>query len=375
MSWRRWMIVAVCTLAFGSLAVGCSDDDSNGGGSGYSVDEPEDFSSEFETLSARGLCTGVFECPEKQNQGTLLALSGFDDQESCEDYLSDVDGLFAGTFDEEITAVDEGRTTYSSQAAEECLEDIDESIDQCISFEKISLTHGACSGVFEGEKEEDEACIVSGECDSGVCEPSSDPDVCYGNCTAPGTAGEGESCAPGDCDLDEELSCSGPEGSGECVAPESVSDGDSCLTSSQCEEGTLCVENVCTEVSEPGGEDDTCTLTQTSVEACEGGLTCQDLAANSETGELEGVCASPLEEGDSCMEGIECQPGLFCDGGSITEGREGECAPVTEIGETCEGESSRECGTFGECVDVDGEMTCRPAGEDSDAEQCELPDE
>lgn len=373
MNWRRVCLTAVCCFAIGFLSIGCGDDDGDSnGGSGVSVDEPEDFTGEADERLLGAVCEGIFECPEKQNPEVMLAFSGFSDQQSCEAFLNESEALGSGNYDGLVEAAEDGRVTYSADEAEACLEDFDEATEECVAFEKIDLSTGACDSVFEGDKEEGDACLISEECADGECVPQSDPDICYGACEPSDGAGEGESCMPGDCNADEGLSCSSAQGDGECVANQSIGEGEACSQTIQCEGGLHCMEQECTQPDAPSEDGDACGFGDNS-EVCAGGLTCQDLTIDQQTGSVEGVCGSPLQEGDACLAPSECERGLFCEGADFETGQEGECAPITEVGAACG--NDEECGLFAECVDVDGEMTCRPNGEEPDGEQCELPDE
>lgn len=355
-------------MAIGSLNFGCADDDGDSNGGSVSVEEPEDFSNEANERLVTAACEGIFECPEKQDPNLLSFFSGFSDQQSCEAYLNDNEGVNAGDMQELVAAAEDGRVTYSPDAAEDCLEEFEEATQECTAVGKATFSGGACDEVFEGDKEEDDACLISEECAEGECDRQSDPDTCYGTCEPGGTAGEGESCSPGDCDPNENLTCSSTDGDGECVAPQSVGEDEPCRELSQCEGDLVCLDSVCTEPETPKEDGESCGYGEGLV-VCAGGLTCQDLASNSETGAVEGECGSPLQEGDSCLASFECERGLYCDGADFEAGEEGECAPTKEVDESCE--SSEECGVFTECVD----STCRPSGEDSEDEQCELPDD
>jgi hypothetical protein len=237
--------------------------------------------------NAAELCDKVFECDSR------AAATNYEDVESCRHELEQSCHTI-------LDAPDVGETPGSIAACTHSLAKM--SCDEFL-YEPVPAS---CT-VTPGKRAAGMACIVSSQCDSGVClheqgatcgacailiEPGERCDgkaVCpqgmlclQGYCAVPVL--EGGACTDSD-ECSRTLACQ----SGVCAKLQEV--GADCADNSACMHGTSCNEGLC-EADRPAGEGEECgRLANGHLAVCTGGRVCGP----------NGKCLRRIEEGQSCF--------------------------------------------------------------------------
>jgi hypothetical protein len=256
-----------------------------------------------------------------------------------------------------MEAVNEGRTSYDSAAAAECLDVMDRlSCEDFYDGPQPSI----CVQVFVGLQDNGATCVDDAECSGGWCDTRTDcPGACAdlvaegGNCAEGQRCGWNLACMDGSCVVDPGPLTLGQEcglmemrecayglwcdpGSGVCE--DQAGAGHPCEAANACEPGLGCFEGSCgapTFVSSAGGDCDPLTGAYCDLGS---GLVCT--MSLSETYE---TCEPAAQAGETCVdvEGqrfIPCDPlePIYCDAMGTNS-----CEDKKPGGETCQ--SSEEC--------------------------------
>lgn len=367
-------------------------------------------------------------CPKPE---PVFAVTGLSYQEYSDQFVIEACALFErcdrenpwpecrqvwGQEDDEgiIAGIQAGRVTYDRDAAASCIAGFHDL--QCADayFNRsvivaLEVEVPVCQDVFQGTVPLAGACYSPVDCagDDTFCDK---PDGCSGTCRA--FVADGATCSPGiavpfaeRCRLDgsfcdpvdsickpihadgtactDDVECRWGHGcvDGVCGAPPPVQTGEACLAAFQCPPNDLCRSE-----TGPGGpytcvtrvgEGASCTTDQSSVPACEAGLSCFDTGggllchaqqalggrcetdSNCTEGWCDSTCVPPRAEGEPC--GVEdpygtrhCQPGNFCSD-------DGTCTALLPDGEPCTNFTqcrSGDCSILGVCGAPDLPPAC-----------------
>lgn len=292
-------------------------------------------------------------------------------------------------------AVESGRQSFDQQAAEACIEMMEEEVTDATPCEQFYDTgetqmysfnsrydDSPCERVLRPEVGEDGKCLMRSDCKPGLhCDEEALADQCGGRCVPLG--GEGDACDLSALECEPGLDCI----DGQCQSDESSDDsksvGETCESTSECQGDLNCKEETGDGMRcrEPVGPGQTCEFGD-----CESGYACVRDPSNPEgdtriclergsrsAGESctePGVCESGLVchentcreverpgEGESCEGGLEyCQLGLVCRPTAGGSGR--TCEPYADVDEPC---------VDGACKpelycrnDDEGEGVCKP---------------
>jgi len=222
-----------------------------------------------------------------------------------------------------LAAVDAGIVRWHGEAAEECLDRLEQ-----VSCDRTSESyrHFSCDPLLTGTLSDGQSCALHGECISGECWTESCTDACcIGYCvgnTPPAVVAIGEVCGISECEAGawcENRLCVPLRGEGEACTYE---------LNGECMYGLACIDKVCTPPIESAAS---CTIAS---ECRMVGEQCSP----------RGMCGPLGQIGDLCISGNHCASHLVCDVGS-------HCAPAPRIGEAC-GAYSYECFDAGAFCDA-----------------------
>jgi hypothetical protein len=264
--------------------------------------------------------------------------------------------------DELPHAVGGARVDFDQQAAQRCLEALDE-VSSC--EELAAADRDDCEGVLSPRQGDGDDCIDHVECTQGLfCLKG---DSCPGQCTP--RRPDGGECS-GNAHCQEGLFCSGD--TGEC-ADASRAKGEACDSHLECASGLTCCtsQDACSDAEQGTcvdrrGQGEACgRLSGSRAMQCERGLHC-----------IDGTCGPGGDVGDSCHSNKPCEVGKRCHEGSCydlvlpgegcqTDGNcphtydcaEGICEPWPLAGESCE--EAESCYT-GVCNLIDMQCTWLP---------------
>jgi hypothetical protein len=309
--------VVLASVGLVSLACGSSTDP-GGGGSGPTI-------SELPAAYAEAICDTYLRC-------FPIVGRSFDAATCTKNQTAEIE---ASGFSDIEQAVDDGRATYDSSAARECLDAL-----QALPCDEIDAGQPeACDQAIAGTTPLGEDCTLDEECEGdGICDFDA---ACPGTCIAKLTAGkdcngQNSRCADG-------LVCS--DATNKCAAP--AGKGDACGggIEVQCAAPLLCLGDDADEDPPRAGECFDAADVQTEalgepcsfigdINLCEPDLSCVLAAVDGATLEFE--CQKFVEEGEPCGVGIpsQCPTGQYCSGVTLLA-LEGECADMPEAGEPC----------------------------------------
>ncbi len=362
MKCRYTLAVLLCAALVAFAGCGDNSNGGSGGGGGGNNGSGSVTYQQFKTQAldkfAKVMCSGVYDCPEKQSPAYVMFAGRFADKQAC--IAGVADALHIQVSDPEAdAAVQAGRVTFNADKASACLAAIDQMMASCPSLSDMQNidTLGACAEVTTPQQAEGEPCNNNDECVGGLCEFSSGGE-CYGTCTtAPSPAQEGDSCDSATCA--DGLVCA-PDASGNsstCIQPGSRAEGEGCeFGTGACQDGLVCgLAGTCMQAASYVDSGATCNFTDAP---CKAGLVCSDMHASGQN--YEGTCSAPLGQGGSCQTTYQCQVGMYCKMGSAGSGT---CETLKDNGASCEAGSECSSGTCGQ----DG--TCAAPG----GNVCEIP--
>jgi len=222
-------------------------------------------------------------------------------------------------------AVTAGRLTFDPAAAARCLSALGSA--PCTANAVLTPVPD-CEAVFAPVVAVGSQCFSSGECVGGYCDA---PDSCAGTCRAYLAAGA--SCTNAtQCDPRTDF-CD--PGSGSCTSLPVA--GASCSGEGSCFSGLFCVvsgSNTSGACQPAGMVGDVCQALTLSGSTCSPDLYCDATAAPA-------VCAARLSSGSACSSDAACSDGLACiglklDPTSLAVTAPGRCAPLLDVGSTCD---------------------------------------
>ncbi len=207
-----------------------------------------------------------------------------------------------------LAAVEAGRVRWNGDAAEDCLDRLEQ-----VTCDRTSESyrHLGCEPLFAGTVGEGAACTMSVECISNECWIEGCTDACCtGYCageTPPAIGRIGEVCRLSGCESGafcENSVCVPLRAERETCTYESVG---------ECAYGLTCVDEVCAAPVESG-------------QPCSFGSTCRLLG---ESCTPQGICGPLGQNGDVCISSNHCASHYVC-------GVESRCVPAPRIGEPCD---------------------------------------
>lgn len=354
-----------CLLVVAALfAGGCGDSMTPSGPHPYT-----EFAEQRNALLGELVCKSFFNCQDRPPIQVP-----YQDQEECLADFEDDSSLAIGSeFQGILQSIEEGRTAFDQQSADQCLDEMEVAIEMiaCNPSPEPTLGIQVCQEVLQPQLTLDDPCKVGlDECEGDLTCRRTDNEVCHGFCTEPDTSNrtikaEGETCTDaGDvCDPSENLQCTPVDdmGTQRCLREGTVMEGDQCKTSSICQPNLVCSLGTCKsfQVVSQGNSCDQ----QTAF--CETGYACIGESIDM------GTCSEFSGAGESCDNALDCRDGLFCDPPDAS-GMLGTCSERVAAGEVCDETKSNQCEPGLTCVlnERRGEAICQfPT-----APSCEIPE-
>ncbi len=264
----------------------------------------------------------------------------------------------AGTYDQVVQAVEDGRVRYDAKAAADCAE-----ASRNLGCEELDNPNlQACQDAFEGNVPRGGECTLDEECEGNS--------VCVFGSSCPGTC-EVRLAAGQDCGGDSGRCGGGLICSAEtkrCIEPaalgaECAENGRECASPLFCKtaDGETvgeCVTQESVFTEEEGGA---CDFLNSKL--CQSGLSCvvTGVGIVEQQLKLEFECRPPVDQGEPCGVGIpsQCSAGQYCAGINAGEADlEGTCEVLPEAGEPCADAGLGEAGVCALDAFCDGDA-CR----------------
>jgi hypothetical protein len=266
----------------------------------------------------------------------------------------------AGTYDQIVQAVDDGRVRYDAKAAADCAEATRNLA--CDELDNPNLE--ACQNAFEGDVPRGGECTLDEECEGN--------NVCVFGSTCPGTCEQrlaaGQDCGGDDNRCGAGLVCS--EETKRCIEPaglgaECDDSGKECATPLFCKipDGETVGECVTQGSVFTEDEGEACDFLNNNL--CKTGLSCVvaevDIDIVEQSFDLQFQCRAPAKLGETCGVGVpgQCDAGQFCAGIKLgEEDVEGTCEELPGDGQPCADAGLGEAGVCALDAFCDGD-TCR----------------
>jgi hypothetical protein len=304
-------------------------------------------------LVASGCNCGGPSTPKDLYYGLVDALCGWEakcgsigksEESSCksngDEYVDKY--LFANSSYDIDAAIKAGRISIDSSNANKCLDSYRNL--SCTGF--VSSTQAsACRDVYQGHVKAGDACQNTIECATGFCQASASGS-CAGTCVA--YAAAGAACPNFDeCDPKVDY-CSTPTGTTTATCQARGAAGATCasFSSTQCQDGLSCVNQVCAAAGQVG--------TACTYGGCADGLYCPYVVSGG------AVCTARVGAGQACSDPQACPDGQVCAGFGSTA-MAGKCTNVLDVSAVCDPNASA-CPTDAPCDTGTKKCTLRSTG-------------